>query len=149
MAGQSSLSGYAGDLEPQQAWTFLAEDNSARLIDVRTAAEWTFVGIPDLSSLGRDLWRFEWQSYPGMGLNPSFVAEIESAVERMDGDCSTPLLFLCRTGGRSEAAAMAMTQAGFSRAYNIAHGFEGEMDETRHRGNRTGWKASGLPWRQS
>jgi rhodanese-related sulfurtransferase len=149
MAGQSSLSGYAGDLEPKQAWDLLAEDKAGCLIDVRTAPEWMFVGIPDLSGLGRDLWRVEWQNYPGMGLNPDFVAQIETAVERVEGDCSTPLLFLCRTGGRSQAAAMAVTQAGFSRAYNVAHGFEGDLDEARHRGNRTGWKASGLPWRQS
>jgi rhodanese-related sulfurtransferase len=108
-----------------------------------------FVGIPDLPNLGRDLWRVEWQSSPEMGLNPNFVAEIESARERFDADCSTPLLFLCRTGGRSQAAAMAMTHAGFSRAYNIAQGFEGDLDEARHRGSRTGWKASGLPWRQN
>jgi rhodanese-related sulfurtransferase len=147
MADRSFPGGYAGDLEPKEAWRLLSEDSSAQLVDVRTAAEWMFVGIPDLSVLGRDLWRIEWQNFPSMGLHPSFA--VESAVERMEGDCSTPLLFLCRTGGRSQAAAMAMTQAGFLRAYNVAHGFEGELDETRHRGNRTGWKASGLPWRQS
>lgn len=149
MAWQSSVSGYAGDVEPKAAWALLTEDDSAQMVDVRTAAEWMFVGIPDLSGLGRELWRVEWQSYPGMGLNPNFVAEIGSAVERIGGDCSTPLLFLCRTGGRSQAAATAMTQAGFSRAYNIAQGFEGDLDEARHRGSRSGWKASGLPWQQN
>jgi rhodanese-related sulfurtransferase len=149
MAGQPSLSAYAGDLDPREAWALLAENRAARLIDVRTAAEWSFVGIPDLSSLGHDLWRIEWQSYPGMGLNPNFTAEVEAALERAGGDCSTPLLFLCRTGGRSQAAAMTMTQAGFSRAYNIAQGFEGDLDEARHRGSLSGWKATGLPWRQN
>jgi rhodanese-related sulfurtransferase len=149
MAGRPSLSGYAGDLEPKEAWTLLAGDRAAQLVDVRTAAEWSFVGIPDLSSLGHELLRIEWQSYPGMGLNPNFAAEVEATLERVGGDCSTPLLFLCRTGGRSQAAAMTMTQAGFSRAYNVAQGFEGDLDEARHRGSLTGWKANGLPWRQS
>jgi rhodanese-related sulfurtransferase len=149
MADQPSLSGYAGDLEPKEAWSRLAEDRTAQLIDVRTAAEWTFVGVPDLSSLGRELWRIEWQTYPAMGRNPDFVAEVEAGLERVGGDCNTPLFVLCRTGGRSQAAAMALTQAGFSHTYNVAQGFEGDLDDARHRGGRTGWKASGLPWRQS
>jgi len=59
------------------------------------------------------------------------------------------LLFLCRSGVRSRAAAIAMTAAGYSRAYNIAQGFEGDPDAERHRGNKNGWKASGLPWKQT
>ena len=44
---------YAGDITPEQAWTILRENPDAVLVDVRTDAEWRFVGVPDLSSLDR------------------------------------------------------------------------------------------------
>jgi rhodanese-related sulfurtransferase len=84
-----------------------------------------------------------------MALNPAFVAEVAAEVRQAGADENTPLLFLCRSGARSRAAALAMTRAGFGKSYNVAGGFEGDPDETQHRGRRNGWKAEGLPWRQS
>lgn len=147
-AGQNSL-GYAGDLEAADAWELLKREPAAQVVDVRTAAEWSFVGLPDLSPLGREILRVEWQRYPAMDLNPHFVAEATHALEHKHIGCEAPILFLCRSGARSRSAAMTMTQAGFGRAYNIAGGFEGDLDLDRHRGGRNGWKASGLPWRQT
>jgi rhodanese-related sulfurtransferase len=141
------MTDYAGDIDPKEAWALLASNPGAQLVDVRTMAEWSFVGIPDLSSVGRQTICIEWQNFPDMGLNPHFVAETQAAVRGATAD--TPLLFLCRSGARSRGAAIAMTRAGFSAAYNIAGGFEGDLDSARHRGSKNGWKAAGLPWKQS
>ncbi|HEY4112477.1 MAG TPA: rhodanese-like domain-containing protein [Rhizomicrobium sp.] len=146
--GQNSL-GYAGDFQAAEAWDLLKREPAAQLVDVRTTAEWNFVGMPDLAPVGREVLRVEWQRFPSMDLNPQFVAEVTHALEHEGVGCEAPILLLCRSGGRSRAAAMAMTQAGFSRAYNIAGGFEGDPDPERHRGNKNGWKAAGLPWRQT
>jgi rhodanese-related sulfurtransferase len=116
---------------------------------VRTTAEWNFVGLPDLSDLARDAHLIEWQMFPTMAPNQGFVADASQAVLEAGAAKDTPVLFLCRSGARSRAAAIAMTRAGFSRAYNIAGGFEGDLDAERHRGRSNGWKASGLPWKQT
>jgi rhodanese-related sulfurtransferase len=84
-----------------------------------------------------------------MAPNPAFAAQTAEKLRAAGADAETPVLFLCRSGARSRAAAIAMTKAGFSKAYNVAGGFEGDLDQTRHRGARNGWKAEGLSWRQS
>ncbi len=145
----SSSPEYAGVLEILEAWDLLAREQAAQLVDVRTVAEWNFVGLPDLSSLGRPVHRIEWQSYPAMQINPNFAADASEAVRAAGAGPDTPLLFLCRSGARSRAAAMAMTRAGFKNAFNIVGGFEGDLDQQGHRGRISGWKAAGLPWRQS
>jgi rhodanese-related sulfurtransferase len=144
MAPSSSLS-YAGDISAAEAWEKLAADSRAQLVDVRTLAEWNFVGVPDLSSLGREVQCIEWQQFPGGGRNPGFVAEASQVL----ADKDAPVLLLCRSGARSRAAAIALTTAGYSQAFNVGDGFEGDVDEQGHRGNRSGWKAANLPWRQS
>ncbi len=141
-------SDYAGDIDAQQAWDMLAADPKAQLIDVRTAAEWTYVGLPDLASLGREIHAIEWQSFPSGEINPDFARVTAEQMKLAGADTNTPLLFLCRSGARSKAAAVVMTRAGFGKAFNVAGGFEGNLDGEGHRGNVNGWKASGLPWRQ-
>ena len=143
MAPAASLS-YAGDISAADAWECLKSDPRAQLIDVRTMAEWNFVGVPDLSALGRQTLCIEWQQFPGGGRNPDFVGEASQAL----ADKAAPVLLLCRSGARSRAAAIALTAAGFAKAINIGDGFEGDADEEGHRGNRNGWKAAKLPWRQ-
>ena len=140
---------YAGDLDSAEAWSVLKRDTSARLVDVRTAAEWTYVGVPHLASLGRELLRVEWQGFPSGALNPNFVAEASDALARSGAGKDSPVLFLCRSGGRSHAAAIAMSKAGYTRCYNISGGFEGELDGEGHRGKTGGWKTQHLPWKQS
>jgi rhodanese-related sulfurtransferase len=149
MSSHGSSAEYAGDLSAQEAWSLLEREPRAQLIDVRTLPEWTFVGLPDLSSLGRDVKRIEWQAFPSMAANPDFVTEVSQAVSRSGADHDAPLVFICRSGARSRSAAIAMTRAGFSRAYNLAGGFEGDLDRDAHRGSQNGWKVSGLPWRQT
>jgi rhodanese-related sulfurtransferase len=135
-------------LVPRQAWELLVREPDAVLVDVRTVPEWTFVGVPDLSSLGRGALCVEWQTYPTMSVNRSFVADVERATQTADRR-DVPLLFICRSGVRSRSAAMAMTAAGFSRAYNVAEGFEGDLDAQKHRASGKGWKAANLPWKQT
>ncbi|MDX5365921.1 MAG: rhodanese-like domain-containing protein [Alphaproteobacteria bacterium] len=138
---------YAGDVTPAEAWRVLQENPDAVLVDVRTRAEWSFVGLPDLSAAGKEPVLMEWQLYPTMALNPGFVADLSSTLGQARKDA--PVLFLCRSGARSRSAAIAMTGVGFGRCYNIAGGFEGDLDAVRHRGAQNGWKAADLPWAQS
>jgi len=126
---------YAGDIMPEEAHRVLSEDPEAVLVDVRTAGEWQHVGVPDLGALGKELVRLSWIVQPGQPPNPAFVGELARRV----ADKDRPLLFLCKSGGRSRAAAMAMTAAGYSRCYNVAEGFEGVGAPG------TGWRAKGLP----
>lgn len=138
------MADYAGDVTPEEAWAALQSNPDAALIDVRTRPEWAFVGIPDLSSVGKQAALISWQVYPDMMRNPSFEAEVEA----MGLKPGTPVYFLCRSGARSRAAAVAMTARGYTACYNIAYGFEGDPDSARHRGQQNGWKASRLPWVQ-
>ena len=144
--GYINLSGsdYAGDLSAKEAWEILKSDESARLIDVRTMPEWAFVGIPDLASLSKKPLFLSWQLFPNMQQNPEFIDQIRGAGAKP----SDTLLFICRSGGRSRMAAMAMTSQGFEKCYNIAGGFEGDHDGANHRGSVDGWKVADLPWIQ-
>jgi ribonuclease HI/rhodanese-related sulfurtransferase len=135
---------YAGDLTPRQAWDLLRSDPDAVLVDVRTRAEWAFVGVPDLTDVGKQPVTVEWTRWPGGDANPAFLDEVRGAGVRP----GTPVLFLCRSGQRSAAAATVATEAGLGPAYNVADGFEGHTDAEGHRGS-VGWRAEGLPWRQS
>ncbi len=148
MPTNNSAPDYAGDIDVQKAWDILASDPKAQLIDVRTAAEWTYVGLPDLTPLGREVHAIEWQTFPSGQINPDFARIAAEQVKLAGAGTDAPLLFLCRSGVRSKAAAVAMTRAGFSHAFNLAGGFEGNLDGDGHRGSVNGWKASGLPWRQ-
>jgi len=140
---------YAGDVSPKEAWEILAKEPGAVLIDVRTRPEWGFVGVPDLRNLGKKAILLSWQVYPEMAVDPDFVAKLKTELKTGAGrDPAAPLLFLCRSGARSRAAAEAATAAGFSRCYNVAEGFEGDKDGSSHRGQRGGWKFAALPWIQ-
>ena len=149
MSHDRSSPDYAGDIDVVAAWSLLKDEPTAQLVDVRTTAEWSFVGVPDLSGLGRSLHLVEWQNFPSMAPNPAFVQDAADAVLGAGAAKNSPVLFICRSGARSRAAAIAMTQAGFSRVYNVAGGFEGDLDPDRHRGRKNGWKAASLPWKQT
>lgn len=135
---------YAGDITPQQAWQILKDEPSAVLVDVRTEAEWRFVGVPDVSEIGKKAVLAQWTTFPNGTPNAGFLDELRAAGVRGEA----PVVFLCRSGQRSVAAATAATAAGLGPAYNIVDGFEGGLDAEQHRGG-AGWRAAGLPWRQS
>ena len=128
---------YAGDLSPQDAWAKL--EQGAVLVDVRTEGEWAHIGIPDTKATDNDPLFIQW-TFPGGIPNPDFVDQLK---QQAPEDSKVELVFLCRSGVRSIAAAIAATRAGFT-AYNVLEGFEGEPDRF---GERTvnGWKNRGLP----
>lgn len=130
---------YAGALLPKEANDLLQAMPEAKLVDVRTRAEWDWVGrIPGAVTI-------EWNSWPSGERNADFVTELQS---RVPGS-SAPLLFICRSGARSHSAAAAATQAGYSSCYNVLEGFEGDKDARGHRNTVGGWRAADLPWVQS
>ncbi len=116
----------------------------AALCDVRTNAEWSFVGLPDLSQTGKQPVLVQWQTFPTMQANPKFLEALAAAKL----EHGAHVYFICRSGGRSMAAAQAAKAAGYKHVYNVKDGFEGPQDARGHRGNVGGWKAEGLPWKQ-
>jgi rhodanese-related sulfurtransferase len=141
--------GVADDVSVEEAWQKLAADPRSVLIDVRTQAEWAYVGVPDLASLGKQVVLAEWQGYPSGRVHDDFAQRLTETLTQAGADKESDLLFLCRSGVRSLAAARVMVASGFTRSFNVAGGFEGPLDGDHHRGRTQGWKARGLPWVQS
>ena len=131
-----------------EVWTALVRDSAAQLVDVRTRAEWTYVGVPELAACARQVILVEWQSFPSNEVDPHFATRLREALDKLGCGRETQLFFLCRSGARSLAAAQTMATAGFLRCRNVMGGFEGQHDTNRHRGCLAGWKAAGLPWVQ-
>ena len=138
----------AGECSVSECYEMLAKESAAVLVDVRTKAEWTYVGVPDLSELGKSPIFVEWQVYPAMDVNAQFVDELRTEFGRREVKQETPIFFLCRSGVRSMSAASLMTSIGYVRCLNVLGGFEGPIDENKHRGGKSGWKAADLPWLQ-
>jgi rhodanese-related sulfurtransferase len=132
------------NVAPKKVWEALGSNPQAQLCDVRTDAEWNFVGLPDLGAHGKEPVLIPWQIYPAMQVNAGFVEQMKKAGLEPEHH----IYFLCRSGVRSLAAARAAAEAGYAHVYNIADGFEGPPDGDGHRGTVAGWKADGVPWRQ-
>jgi len=132
----------------EEAWTRLKSNAGSVLIDVRTIAEWAYVGLPDLSTVGKRPVLVEWQGFPDDRQNTAFVERVTEALAPIGADRDSELFFICRSGQRSLKAAQAMATTGFTRCRNVSDGFEGPLDPARHRGQLGGWKAKGLPWAQ-
>jgi rhodanese-related sulfurtransferase len=129
---------YAGAVTPAEAFAIVQADPQARLVDVRTRAEWEWVGRPPGAVF------IEWNLWPIGTRNAAFEQELLAQVP----DRAAPVLFLCRSGGRSHHAAVAARQLGYTQAFNVLEGFEGDKDAHGHRGTVGGWKVAGLPWIQ-
>ncbi len=128
---------YEGALLPGEAYEILQSAPGAKLVDVRSRAELDWVGhIPRAVEI-------EWMSYPGMKLNPGFMAQLEQQVDK-----EALVMFICRSGARSHSAAMSATLAGYRDSYNVLQGFEGDRDADGHRNSLEGWRVAGLPWIQ-
>lgn len=136
--GQTMKLPYAGALLPAEAHVLMQQIPGAKLVDVRTQAEWDYVGHVPESVL------IEWNTYPSGQRNQQFLEQLQSKVPKTDA----PMMFLCRSGARSHHAAMAATQAGYSNSYNILEGFEGDKDADGHRNTVGGWRVASLPWTQ-
>jgi rhodanese-related sulfurtransferase len=142
-------SGYKGDVTAEEAWSTLSREPKAVLVDVRTTAEWNYVGLPDLTTIGKPLVRVEWQSFPSGEVNPKFAEALDAELKTHGASHDAQVFFICRSGARSASAAAAMTGLGYTHCFNVAGGFEGRRDGTGHRGTVDGWKAADLPWVQS
>jgi rhodanese-related sulfurtransferase len=138
---------YAGDVAAKDAWQMLQGDLNAVLIDVRTKVEWQLIGKPDLSTIGKEPIYIEWVTM--QGVNKNFVDDLKAILEDRSISTDALLIFMCQSGGRSKVAAMQCTEIGYSACYNLAEGFEGDLDENKHRNSVSGWKFAGLPWKQS
>ena len=129
---------YEGALLPIEAYEIWRQAPGARLVDVRTRAEWDYVGrIPGTVEI-------ELLTYPSNRPNPSFLVELERQVDK-----EALVMFVCRSGGRSHNAALFAMQAGYTECYNVLEGFEGDKDAAGHRNTKGGWRAAGLPWAQN
>jgi rhodanese-related sulfurtransferase len=127
---------YAGALLPSEAHALMRK--GVKLVDVRTAAELHFVGsVPGGETI-------EWNTYPEGHRNPAFLEQLAEAVRKNE-----PVMFLCRSGVRSHHAAITATEAGWTEAYNILEGFEGDKDAAGQRNVAGGWRFARLPWIQS
>ncbi|MGC2164572.1 MAG: rhodanese-like domain-containing protein, partial [Gallionella sp.] len=129
---------YEGTLHPAEAYEILQSAPGSKLVDVRSRAELDWVGKVD------GCVHIEWALYPGMKTNPHFVSQLEQQVDK-----ESLVIFLCRSGVRSHHAATIATKAGYRDCYNILEGFEGNMNDDKHRNSIGGWRAAGLPWIQS
>jgi rhodanese-related sulfurtransferase len=128
---------YDGELLSTEAYDLLQRAPGAKLVDVRTHAEWDYVGrIAGAIEI-------EWQLYPEGKPNPQFIQQLKQQV-----DPEALVLFICRSGARSHNAATAAAAAGYTQSYNVLDGFEGRKDANNHRNTVDGWRVSGLPWYQ-
>ena len=129
---------------PQEAFKILTEDSTAVLVDVRSKVEFDYVGHP-VNAI-----HVPWKEFPNWKKNPNFVQHFQAAIgEASPSDDARPILTICRSGGRSLAAARVLVEAGYKRLYNVEEGFEGDKDSDDHRGTINGWRFHALPWVQT
>jgi len=129
---------YEGALLPDEAYQIMQSAPGAKLVDVRTRAEFDWVGrIPNAVEI-------EWSTYPGMKPNPHFIMQLQQQVDK-----EAMLMFICRSGVRSHYAAALATQSGYADCYNVLEGFEGDVNTDKQRNVLNGWRAAELPWEQS
>ena len=134
--GRAEQRPYAGGVAPIDAWALIQADRAV-LVDVRSHEERKFVGYVV------DSVHVPWATGTALTRNPRFLRELEAKVGKND-----VLLFLCRSGKRSALAAEAATRIGFTQAFNVLEGFEGDLDADGRRGTRGGWRLRGLKWIQ-
>lgn len=135
--GQSKRLPYAGEVTPAEAYRLFVA-HGAKIVDVRSAFEHEYIGRVPGSSL------VVWKHWPGGEANPHFLAELRARCSPED-----IVLFLCRSGVRSHATAIAAAEAGYAQAFNVLEGFEGDLNDRGQRGHLGGWRKTGLPWIQS
>jgi len=125
-------------LKPREAYQFLQQNPQAVLIDCRSEMEYLFVGHPHGAH------HVAWNDGPDWDINPHFVGQVKKVAS-----ADRPVVVICRSGQRSVAAGLELEAAGFGDVYNVLEGFEGSLDEQRHRGSINGWRKEGLPWEQT
>ena len=110
----------------------MAEPNSV-LLDVRTKEEWDTIGKPDGEKIGLKTYFLSIQFGNERIFNENFVQEFKNLNIGQDHE----ILAICRSGGRSQAAAELLTRENYT-CSNISDGFEGNQENV-------GWKKCDLP----
>ncbi|HUW25698.1 MAG TPA: rhodanese-like domain-containing protein [Gallionella sp.] len=125
-------------ISPKEAYDFLQTNPEAVFIDVRSEMEYMFVGHPRGSIL------IPWVDGPEWEINPDFVTQVRKA-----SSVNRPIVLICRSGHRSADAGLVLEQAGLQDIYNVKYGFEGDLNDARHRNSHNGWRFDNLPWAQT
>ena len=135
------------EVTPITAWEILESDDGAVLIDVRSKVEFDYVGHPP-SALN-----VPWQEPPSWQIVPDFADKVRGYLKTINPDKDKledlTLLTICRSGSRSAAAGEVLLASGFKRVFNVAEGFEGDLNVDQHRGMINGWRKHKLPWQQT
>ena len=135
---------YKRNLLPKMAVERLQNNPQALFVDVRSKAEYKYVGYPENSIL------IPWIDDPDWQPNPEAFSE--AVMQELDGRenlLNTEIILICRSGFRSNEALKCLENKGFTQVSHVASGFEGDLDENDHRGNLNGWRHDGMPWLQS
>lgn len=142
-------SGYAGDVAARSAFEALETIPAAVLVDVRTRAEWSYVGVPSLAGIGKETIFVSWDDFCSGTLVPDFAGRLKAVLDEKGVAADAPVYFICRSGARSRNAAVAATAAGYANCFNVESGFEGALGPDRHRATPGSWKGDNLPWTQT
>ena len=135
---------YKRNLLPKMAIERLQNNSQALFVDVRSKAEYKYVGFPENSIL------IPWIDDPDWEPNPGVFSDL--VMQELDGRenlLNTEIILICRSGYRSNEALKCLENKGFTQVSHVASGFEGDLDENDHRGNLNGWRHDGMPWSQS
>ena len=135
---------YKRNLLPKMAVERLQNNPQALFVDVRSKAEYKYVGFPENSIL------IPWIDDPDWEPNPEAFSD--AVMQELDGRenlSDTEIILICRSGFRSNEALKCLENKGFTQVSHVASGFEGDLDENDHRGNFNGWRHDGMPWSQS
>tara|TARA_Y100001970_G_C13903798_1_gene685014 strand:- start:303 stop:725 length:423 start_codon:yes stop_codon:yes gene_type:complete len=137
------------EIKSKEAFDLLKKDESAVLIDVRTRKEHLEVGVPDLREFGKETYIIEWKNSILPGSRKRFLNDFYQNLSlRGEGK----YLFICRSGIRSNFAALTVEESFNSgnyngKCFNVEDGFEGYEQAFDHPQKPTGWKNLGLPWK--
>ena len=137
------------NIKSKEAFDLLKKDQNSVLIDVRTKREHLDVGIPNLRELGKETFLIEWKNSILPGSRKRFLNDFN---EKLSFDQGVKYIFICRSGIRSNFAALTVEESFISGNYNstcfnIEDGFEGHEQHNGPLQNPTGWKNLGLPWK--
>ena len=139
------------DITSSEAFLMLKQDSESKLVDVRTEKEINSVGFPDLESIGKNVSFIEWNQSFFSNSSKNFIDNFR---EKFGTDTTGNFLFICKSGIRSNFAALTVEESCNSgndveRFYNISDGFEGNSVSQDVYNNKSGWKFIGLPWKKT
>jgi rhodanese-related sulfurtransferase len=153
---QTSLGLY---MTAEQAYLYTSDNMDKTLfVDTRTPGELNYLGVATVMDAHVPLVFMDtvgWDDKKHRYLradNKNFVADIEARLKQKGLTKDDTVILMCRSGKRSSKAVNMLADAGFTRAYSVVDGYEGDKaKQGENKGKRTvnGWKNSGMPWTYS